>query len=536
MIRTFSEIILAIGSSTELSFVVKATVVLVLGLAGVRMARAARASVRHILLTATFLVLLALPLAMALFPVVRFEIPTVAAPSSASAPAVVTDQAVAIAQQPTAAVASNSVASTEWISNSRQLLLPAILAIGAVLFLAPFARALWRLRQARRNAVPWLEARATLRALADDADIRRPIEVLIHDGIPAPVTCGWLRPAILLPAEAREWNDFDIRRAFTHELEHIRRGDWTVHIMARAICGVYWFHPLVWVAWRQLSLEAERACDDAVLQGAERADYAQQLVSLAGRLSKMVAPPALSMANRSDLSVRVTAILDGKQSRGRAGGLVLTGTLLAAAAMVLAIAPVQAVAMRNQDKNVSSSSQKSEAIASPLNRALLEASEADEVPEMIRLLDAGADVNAAIDGDGSPLIAAAREGRLSSVKLLLERGANPNLGVPGDGNALIMAAREGHENVVTLLLDSGASIDLVVPEDENALIQASGNGQLAVAKLLVSRGADVNARVWVDAGRGDESKGEWRTPLNMAQRGGHKAVVDFLLSAGASKD
>ena len=532
MIRTFSEIILAIGASPELSFLVKATAVLVLGFAAARLARSARASVRHLLLTSTFLVLLALPLAMALVPVVRFEIPTIAAPSAVAAPPVVADHAVA-KTQPAQATTSRSIASTEWIAKSSQLFLPALWTLGAVLFLAPFAGALWRLRQTRRSAVPWLEARATLRALAEDAGIHRPIEVLIHDGVPAPVTCGWLRPAILLPADAPEWNDFDVRRAFTHELEHIRRGDWMVHVMARAICGVYWFHPLVWVAWRQLSLEAERACDDAVLLDTERADYAQQLVSLAGRLSKMVAPPALSMANRSDLSVRVTAILDGNQSRGRAGRLVLTGTLVAATAMVLAIAPVQAVGILTQDKTSQVSSRKSETVSSPLNRALVEASEGDDLQEVTKLLDAGADVNATIDGDGSPLIVAAREGRISSVKLLLERGADPNLGVPGDGNALIMAAREGHENVVSLLLDSGASIDLVVPGDENALIQASGAGELGVAKLLVSRGADVNARVWVAAGLGDETKGEWRTPLSMAQRGGHKAVVDFLLSAGA---
>ena len=95
-----------------------------------------------------------------------------------------------------------------------------------------------------------------------------------------------------------------------------------------------------------------------------------------------------------------------------------------------------------------------------------------------------------------------------------------------------MAAREGHEEVVRLLLDRGASIDRVVPGDENALIQASGAGQLRVVKLLISRGADVNARVWATLVR-DGSKGEWRTPLSMARKGGHGVVVDYLLSVGA---
>ena len=103
------------------------------------------------------------------------------------------------------------------------------------------------------------------------------------------------------------------------------------------------------------------------------------------------------------------------------------------------------------------------------------------------------------------------------------------MGVPGDGNPLIMAARDGHLAVVTLLLDRGASVDLAVPGDENALIQASGNGHLDVVKLLVSRGANVNARIWADTNR----DGEWRTPLGMARRGRHTAVVEFLQSVGA---
>lgn len=532
--RTFSEAVVAIGSSVELLVLVKATVAVALGLGAVRIARSTRASVRHLLLTSTFGVLLALPLAVALVPAVLFEIPTTPVTSSVATPAIVQDKRVPTARA-TGVIDTPPAPSGEWISKSRQMIFRSAWAIGVALFFAPFANALWRLRRARRCGVPWLEARATLCTLAEEAGVHRPVEVLLHDRILAPVTCGLLRPAILLPADAREWSELDVRRAFIHELEHIRRGDWTVHILARAICALYWFHPLVWVAWRQLCLEAERACDDAVLLGAERADYAEQLVILARRLSHTFAPPALSMANRSDLSRRVSAILDSNQSRGRTGPLSITAALTAAVVLVLAIAPVRAVATSISSKALLSS-QKPTATGSPrLNRALLDASEAGDVGEMTTLLDSGADVNAPFKGDGSPLIVAARQGHKAAVQLLLDRGADPDRGVPGDGNAIIMAAREGHEDVVGLLLDRGAHIDQVVPGDENALIQASGAGQLSVAKLLVARGADVNARVWIEPDS-VRPNGEWRTPLNMARKGRHNAVVDFLLSVGARED
>jgi ankyrin repeat protein len=95
-----------------------------------------------------------------------------------------------------------------------------------------------------------------------------------------------------------------------------------------------------------------------------------------------------------------------------------------------------------------------------------------------------------------------------------------------------MAAREGHLAIVTMLLDRGARIEEVVAGDENALISASGSGQLEVVRLLVARGANVNARVWAETGWTDR-QGEWRTPLNMARRGGHTAVVNYLQSVGA---
>ena len=104
---------------------------------------------------------------------------------------------------------------------------------------------------------------------------------------------------------------------------------------ARVAVACYWFHPLVWVAWRRLCLEAERAADDAVLRTAPSAEYAEQLVGLARSMNNAQAHAVLGMANRSDLSARVSAMLDSNQRRGRAGFLAAAAAT-AAAALVLA--------------------------------------------------------------------------------------------------------------------------------------------------------------------------------------------------------
>jgi len=202
--------------------------------------------------------------------------------------------------------------------------------------------------------------------------------------------------------------------------------------------------------------------------------------------------------------------------------------LMVSSALVLCIAPglafdrVQAQSQEIRVKRTTDTKSKA------LNRALVESAESGSIKEVEELINAGADINGIVDGDGTALIVAAREGNQPLVELLLKLGGDVNLAAPGDGNPLIMAAREGHEKIVQLLLDRGASIDQIVEGDENALIQASASGEIVVVKLLVSRGADVNARAWSGG-----SKGEWRTALMLARRNGHNAVVEFLMANGA---
>jgi TonB family protein len=157
------------------------------------------------------------------------------------------------------------------------------------------------------------------------------------------MTCGVVRPAIVLPADAPGWNPEDLERALVHELAHVARNDWAIHCVARAVCALYWFHPLVWMALRRLELEAERACDDAVLERSEATAYADQLVAVARRLSAGKSP-VLAMANRKDLELRVKSVLDGGRRRGRAGRWCVALASAASVALLLTVSPLRIVA------------------------------------------------------------------------------------------------------------------------------------------------------------------------------------------------
>jgi TonB family protein len=124
----------------------------------------------------------------------------------------------------------------------------------------------------------------------------------------------------------------------------VSRRDWVIRCAARAVCALYWFHPLAWLALRLLELEAERACDDAVLEHSEATAYADQLVAAARRISTAAQPPLLAMAARADLASRVRAVLDGGRRRGRAGVWTVAGVAAVSAALAIAMAPLRLVA------------------------------------------------------------------------------------------------------------------------------------------------------------------------------------------------
>src|SRR4030095_1692241 len=87
MTRILAEGVVALSASTELLMIFKATIALSIALIAVWVTRSSRASVRHLLLTPAFAVLLLLPMATAVVPALRLSIPiTAAAAPSARAP------------------------------------------------------------------------------------------------------------------------------------------------------------------------------------------------------------------------------------------------------------------------------------------------------------------------------------------------------------------------------------------------------------------------------------------------------------------
>jgi bla regulator protein blaR1 len=345
MMRLLAAIVVTAGGSVALSLIAKATAVTACALVAGWLARRRRAAVRHLIFAAAFAALALLPAATAVIPAVPVPVRVLAMPATADAArATPVGRTVEGVMFVAGTPSESPVSSRTWPVPSTFALLPIVWLAGAICSLAPVALGLWQICRVRRHGLPWRDAQALTNELARHAGFCRPIDVVVHQAIAGPMTCGVMHPAIVFPPDARTWREADVRRALTHELEHVRRRDWVTLSLARAICALYWFHPLVWIANRQLSVNAERACDDAVLRDSHAFDYADQLVTVAERSVAQARRPLLAMASRGDLSTRVHAVLNTRQQRGPAGVWARITVTMAAVASVALLAPLRIVA------------------------------------------------------------------------------------------------------------------------------------------------------------------------------------------------
>jgi TonB family protein len=217
---------------------------------------------------------------------------------------------------------------------------------------------LLRLAWMSRQATPqlhesWLRC---VEELCDEYKISREVRVLqCGNPVAMPLTWGVLKPIVLLPGKAGEWTANRVRMVLSHELSHVARYDWIMQIAAELARGLYWFHPLAWMAARNLRQESERACDDSVLNcGIEASEYATQLLDLARTLENPSRDwsTALAIARPSYLERRFTAMLNPSVDRRRLSRGAGILSVVAALCLVLPLAALS-VPGQNQSGKVS---------------------------------------------------------------------------------------------------------------------------------------------------------------------------------------
>lgn len=180
----------------------------------------------------------------------------------------------------------------------------------------------------------------------------------------------------------------------------------------------------------------------------------------------------------------------------------------------------------------------------------------NDMPQVQRWYDEGADVNSLDNRGRTFLYAAVYTNRIAQVKFLLQRGARVTLpnkdgnvpieaavyrnnltliryllerGASGNGNMslepstyLQYALIRGQQQIAVDLIKHGAAVNVRNPEGTTLLHFAASRSMTQIVKILLSKNASVNAvdRVGV-------------TPLHEASAKGYANIMQLLLNAGA---
>ena len=328
----------------------KASVLLAATLGAAFLLRRAPAAARHRLWTVAFAAMLALPLLAIGLPALYVPMPsccvTPAAPSIVPAPmsTLSLDGTPAMPRENGSPIVKDGslVASTAVRfapPPARTLLLAAwaagSLAAGGVLLLSLIrVRRLARAAQ-RLNDEAWTRSAADLGARLH---LRRPARLFVSPAVGTPMAGGVWRPAVYLPATARDWTAERRDVVLAHELAHLAGHDPLRHVAARLAVALYWFHPLAWIAARQATAAREQACDEAVLAlGTRPSAYARVLLELAESLQPAPAGlGALPMVQRAHLETRLMAILNDDVRADSRRGMMIPAIAFAACTLILA--------------------------------------------------------------------------------------------------------------------------------------------------------------------------------------------------------
>lgn len=126
--------------------------------------------------------------------------------------------------------------------------------------------------------------------------------------IDSPFVLGFFRPVIYLPYAAAE---ADLPYILAHERAHIRRGDHWWKPLGFVLLAVYWFDPLLWIAYAAFCRDIEAACDEKVIRTMNRKDrraYSTALLNCSVRNGRFAAGPLAF--GEEGVKARVKRVMD----------------------------------------------------------------------------------------------------------------------------------------------------------------------------------------------------------------------------------
>ena len=225
------------------------------------------------------------------------------------------------------------------------------------------------------------EWQARLDALTRRFGLLRHVALRVVDRLDSPVSAGWPRPVVLLPAALLTRMPVELLEALlAHELAHIRRHDYLVNVLQGVAEALLFYHPVTWWLSRRIRIEREQIADRlaADVTGQPRR-LAQALSALADLHPHQYHPAPLHLAQAAHGGQLMSRIQQLVQPGHRAaGGRIAFPLVGLAAACVALVAHAQVSA---PEPLPASSTNPSTPVAAPAARpAATPAAKASSIP------------------------------------------------------------------------------------------------------------------------------------------------------------
>ena len=129
--------------------------------------------------------------------------------------------------------------------------------------------------------------------------------------VDSPFVLGIIRPVIYLPFSMEEG---DMTYGIAHEKAHIRRRDHWWKPLGFLLLSIYWFNPVLWVAYILLCRDIEAACDEKVIkvmEKDERRAYSSALLNCSIHRRRIAACPMAF--GETGVKARVKSVMNYKK-------------------------------------------------------------------------------------------------------------------------------------------------------------------------------------------------------------------------------
>lgn len=186
--------------------------------------------------------------------------------------------------------------------------------------------------------------------------------IAVSDLAPMPMVIGFWKPTIVIPQELLRPDSTDrLREVLIHEYAHLVRHDIWISVAQRLASIVWWWHPAVIGLNRQIARSREEICDNFVLGHSDPISYAQTLLELTERCSRLaqISPSLGLFGSHWTLETRITDLLAPERNcttrstrRTTCGLFVLFGGLCLLVGGGRAVEPKPAAPIAPAAKNV----------------------------------------------------------------------------------------------------------------------------------------------------------------------------------------